>query len=92
MATAYSQPLPEISGETITALGDQVQELANVIEDRLTAIEQPISDKAYSVSNFTEKRTLDAGSATATDVANFLATLTQDMIDRGHLRGTRRFD
>ena len=70
----------------------QMRELVDILENRIGQIEQPISDKAYSVSNFTEKRTLDAGSATATDVANFLATLTQDLIDRGDLRGTRRFD
>jgi hypothetical protein len=70
----------------------QLRQLIEVLENRLTEIEQPISQKAYSVSNFTEKRTLDAGSATATDVANFLATLTQDLIDRGDLKGTRRFD
>jgi hypothetical protein len=92
MAQQYVQPLPQISGDDIVSLGDQVQEMVNIVESRLVALENPVTEKAYDVSNFTEKRTLDAGSATATDVANFLATFVQDMIDRGHLKGTRRFD
>lgn len=34
---------------------------------------------AYTVSNFTPTRTLDAGTATAADIADFLATLITDL-------------
>ncbi len=41
---------------------------------------------AFTVSNYTETRTLDAGTATATDIANVLATLIDDLKKRGSKR------
>jgi hypothetical protein len=41
---------------------------------------------AYTVTNFTETRTLDAGTATASDVADVLATLISDLQKRGTKR------
>ena len=38
---------------------------------------------AFTVSNFTVTRTLDAGTATATQIANFLATFIDDLQKRG---------
>lgn len=37
----------------------------------------------FTVSNFTETRTLNAGAATLADVANVLCTFIQDMQNRG---------
>ena len=34
---------------------------------------------AFKVTNYTKTRTLDASTATATDIANFLATLIADL-------------
>lgn len=39
----------------------------------------------YTVSNFTPTRTLNAGTATTTQVANFVATLVSDMQAVGRL-------
>lgn len=41
---------------------------------------------AYTLSNFTETRTLDASTATATDVADVLATFIFDLQKRGSKR------
>lgn len=41
--------------------------------------------KAFTVTNVTETRTLDASTATVTDVANFLGTLIQDMSKGGRI-------
>jgi hypothetical protein len=49
---------------------DASQEDATVIAD------------TYSVSNFTPTRTLNAGTATATQVANFIATFIDDLQKR----------
>lgn len=40
----------------------------------------------FTVSNFTETRTLNAGTATASDVANVLATFISDLKKRGSKR------
>lgn len=40
----------------------------------------------YSIANFTELRILNAGTATAGDVANFLCTLINDIQKRGSSR------
>ena len=42
--------------------------------------------KRYTVSGVTETRTLDAETATVTDVANFIGTLVQDFQEKGILR------
>ena len=42
---------------------------------------------AYTMTNFTATRTLDAASATATDVANVLATFLTDMKARSVKKG-----
>lgn len=41
---------------------------------------------AFTVSNYTETRTLDAGTATAADIANVLATFIGDLKKRGSKR------
>lgn len=40
----------------------------------------------FTVSNFTETRSLDASTATASDVANVLATFLNDLKKRGSKR------
>lgn len=40
----------------------------------------------FTVTNFTETRTLDAGAANATDVADVLCTFIQDIRNRGMKR------
>ncbi|MFT3987177.1 hypothetical protein [Aestuariivirga sp.] len=40
----------------------------------------------YAVTNYTETRTLDAGSATTADIANVLCTLITDLKARGPKR------
>lgn len=42
---------------------------------------------AYTVSNYTETRTLNAGTATASDIANVLATFLDDLKRRGVKKG-----
>lgn len=39
----------------------------------------------YTVSNYTETRTLDMGVATAADIGNFVATLVSDLQNAGRL-------
>lgn len=39
----------------------------------------------YDVSNFVETRSLDMGTATVTDIGNFLATLVSDLQKAGRL-------
>ena len=92
MTSPKGQPLPRIEGESLEEIADALQEALNIIDARLTSLEQVVREEPYLPSNFTNKRSLDAGSATTNDVADHLATLTQDLIDRGYLNGTRRFD
>ncbi len=47
------------------------------ITNRFRAVEASVG--TYSVSNFTPTRTLNMGTATATDIGNFLATLVNDL-------------
>lgn len=43
--------------------------------------------KGFTLATFTETRSLDPATATATDVANVLCTLISDMAKRGAKRG-----
>lgn len=60
-----------------------VMDIAQASNDQIT---EEVAD-AYTLSNVTPTRTLDPTTATATDVANVLATLLQDMQKRGVKRG-----
>lgn len=53
------------------------------INARFAALEAAV--QVYSVTNFTETRTLDISSATPTDMGNFLATLVFDLQNAGRL-------
>ena len=39
----------------------------------------------YTVTNYSESRTLNAGTATTAEVADFLCTLIQDLKSAGHM-------
>lgn len=41
----------------------------------------------FTVTNYTETRTLDAGTATTTDIANVLCTLISDLTKGGAKKG-----
>lgn len=47
----------------------------------------PIAD-SYTVSNFTETRTLDASTATLSDILDVFCTFIDDLQQRGTKRGT----
>jgi len=49
-------------------------------DDAITAVD------ALTVANYTESRSLDASTATATEVADFLCTLIKDLQNRGTKR------
>jgi hypothetical protein len=53
------------------------------IENRFAKVEQMAGP--YTISNFTPTRTLNMGTATATDIGNFLATLVSDLQAIGRL-------
>lgn len=55
-----------------------VQMLRNLTDASFDNAFEAIADD-YTVTNFTETRTLDASTATAGDVADVLCTLIQDM-------------
>lgn len=62
------------------------QQLVRVLERRADLEKVPLI-AGYSVTNYTETRTLDAGAASATDVANFVATIVADLIEAGFIGG-----
>lgn len=62
--------------------------LASITADfdrRLSAVERPVGG-TFVVSNANSAYTLDADTATATDVANFLAALIDELQKRGMIR------
>ena len=64
-------------------LAQAVNEIQRASHDQVT---EEVAD-AYTLSNVTPTRTLDPTSATTADIANVLATLLQDMKNRGVKRG-----
>ncbi|MBW3099192.1 hypothetical protein [Pseudohoeflea coraliihabitans] len=71
------------SGPEVRWLTEAMAEVRKASHEQVT---EQIAD-AYTLSNFTETRTLDASTATASDIANVLATLLWDMQNRGVKRG-----
>lgn len=55
------------------------------LESRVDTVGKAVG--AYTVSNFTRVTSLDMGTATATDIGNFLCTLVQDLQKAGRLGG-----
>ena len=92
MTTARGDALPQVSGDNLEEVKDQLQEVVNVVEARLVAIERSLREDPYKVTNLTTTRNLDVTSATTSDVAKVLGTLVQDLIDANQLVGKQRFN
>jgi hypothetical protein len=92
MTTTRGEPLPQVTGDDLEEVKSQLQEIVNVVEARLVAVERSLRDDAYTVTNLTTTRSLDVTAATTSDVAEVLGTLIQDLIDANQLVGERRFD
>lgn len=60
---------------------DALAEIERASQDDIQQVAQD-----FTVSNFTATRTLNAGTASATDVANVLCTFLNDMKNRGSKR------
>lgn len=71
---------------------DDAQAFVRWVKDCLAEIERASNEVTeavaddYTISNYTETRTLNAGTATATDVANVLCTFILDLQKRGTKR------
>ncbi len=77
-----AQPIPT------PPLGYNQPEMAftlQVVEQRLQDLERAVSEQPYVVTGGTGIRTLDVTTATATDVADFLATLMADLKTAGRI-------
>lgn len=75
---------------SIVSAKPEIKWLAQGLMDIQRASHEQITEEiadAYTLSNVTTTRTLDPSTATAADVANVLATLLQDMKNRGVKRG-----
>ena len=63
--------------------------LVDELEHELDKINQAANtadpDESFSVANFTQKKDLDASTATVADVANVLATVIEAMRNKGTL-------
>ena len=62
-----------------------IDELENEIERINQAANTGDPDVSFSVSNFTEDKSLNAGTATTADVANVLATVIEALRNKGLL-------
>ena len=73
-------------------LGDDTKYLLEWVASALRDIELASQDDIaaifdeYTVTNFTETRTLDATAATLSNVANFICTMVDDLKNRGTKR------
>lgn len=62
-----------------------IDELENEIERINQAANTGDPDVSFTVSNFTEDKSLNAGTATTADVANVLATVIEALRNKGLL-------
>lgn len=68
------------------------ERFATWVKDCMSEIDRASNEQAeavadaYAPSNYTATRTLDAGTATATDVANVICTFLDDLKNRGTKR------
>lgn len=69
-----------IGSTNLQGLADKVKELCNASQQ----VTEEVAD-AFTIGAFTPTRTLNPATATATDVANVLATFISDMKKRGSL-------
>lgn len=71
----------------IEQMPDWARELVRFLEQDAQEDAQSINAETYVVTNYTPTRTLDASTATVSDVADVLATLIADFIEAGILKG-----
>lgn len=77
--------LPRPTGD-VQYWGDVlIDELENEIERINQAANTGDPDVSFAVSNFTEDKSLNAGTATTADVANVLATVIEALRNKGLL-------
>ena len=75
-----------------TPISEETQNVLQWLTEAMAEVERASQDDAtevfdaYTVTNFTETRTLDATAATLANVANFLCTLLDDLKNRGTKR------
>jgi hypothetical protein len=73
-------------GEDLQYWGDVlIDELENEIERINQAANTGDANVSFSITNFTEDKTLNAGTATTADVANVLATVIEALRNKGLL-------
>ena len=73
-------------GEDLQYWGDVlIDELENEIDRINQAANTGDANVSFSVSNFTEDKSLNAGTATTADVANVLATVIEALRNKGLL-------
>ena len=73
-------------GEDLQYWGDVlIDELENEIERINQAANTGDANVSFAVSNFTEDKSLNAGTATTADVANVLATVIEALWNKGLL-------
>lgn len=85
MSVREKRPIGRLPPPPAQYSKDWADRFKQVIEQKFQHNDTPMLF-GYTVSNYTETRTLNAGTATATDVANFVATFVQDLIDAGLIR------
>lgn len=83
---AEPTPLPEFRSTDPQELVNQLNALVQTLELRLRALEAPLTDEVFEMSNVTEVRTLDADSTTLAEVADVLGTLIEDLQNSERLR------
>ena len=73
-------------GEDLQYWGDVlIDELENEIERINQAANTGDANVSFSITNFTEDKTLNAGTATTADVANVLASVIEALRNKGLL-------
>ena len=77
-------PTPEDLSGAYDEITRWAADLVRELEELQAQLEQPAST-GWAMTNFTEKRDLNAGTAALADVANVVATLIEDLRERGDL-------
>lgn len=77
--------LPRPTGDLEYWANVLVDELENEIDKQNQAANTGDKDVSFSISNFTQTKSLNAGTATTEEVADVLATLIQAMRNKGIL-------
>lgn len=81
-------PLPNFP-DSLRDIRDLVRVLnamVRTLEIRLSTLEQPANEVAYTSSNVTASRSFDADAATVAELADVVGTLIQDLQKAGDVR------